>query len=158
MSLGTGEKHIFLDIHDLASNLGPIACRNLPAMHALTGCDTMSSFYGVGKKIPFEILLSVPNLLDGFGLTFDLVETDIQKAETFIASCYKKKYGEGNSINEFHYKEFLKCRKRTYTYHPAIVHSPYIVSEQTTRQHCGIMPSRDILMSPLQQSMDGIMK
>jgi hypothetical protein len=34
--------------------LGSVLCRVLPA--ALTGCDTTSSFFGVGKKTMYKVL------------------------------------------------------------------------------------------------------
>jgi hypothetical protein len=38
----------FLPIHELCSSLSEITCRVLPAAHALCGCDTTSSFFGIG--------------------------------------------------------------------------------------------------------------
>ena len=32
------------------SSRGPSLCKALPGVHALTVCDSMSSFYGIGKK------------------------------------------------------------------------------------------------------------
>jgi hypothetical protein len=48
--------HRFLPIHELSSSLSEITCRVLPAAHALSGCDTTSSFFGIGKKLVYEIL------------------------------------------------------------------------------------------------------
>jgi hypothetical protein len=36
--------------------LGSVLCRVLPAAHALTGCDTTSSFFGIGKKTMYKVL------------------------------------------------------------------------------------------------------
>ncbi len=33
----------------------------LPAVHALTGCDTTSSFYGIGKRTVFKIVNNNPD-------------------------------------------------------------------------------------------------
>jgi hypothetical protein len=32
-------------------------CNILPAVHALTGCDTTSSFFGIGKKTVYKTLI-----------------------------------------------------------------------------------------------------
>ncbi|KAH3698671.1 hypothetical protein DPMN_086217 [Dreissena polymorpha] len=34
--------------------LGPQLCNILPALHALTGCDTNSRIFGIGKGIAFK--------------------------------------------------------------------------------------------------------
>ena len=39
-----------IPIHDIANSVGSATCTILPECHALTGCDTVSSLYGVGKK------------------------------------------------------------------------------------------------------------
>jgi hypothetical protein len=36
-------------------------CEILPADHALTGCDTTSSFFGIGKNSMFKALKEPPN-------------------------------------------------------------------------------------------------
>jgi hypothetical protein len=40
----------YLPVHDACHIQGPLVCKLLPAVHALTGCDTTSSFFGIGKK------------------------------------------------------------------------------------------------------------
>ncbi len=40
----------YLPVHDICHIQGPLVCKLLPAVHALTGCDTTSSFFGIGKK------------------------------------------------------------------------------------------------------------
>ena len=44
----------FLAAHEMAHALGPDKCRGLPAFHAFTGCDTVSSFGGRSKKTARE--------------------------------------------------------------------------------------------------------
>jgi hypothetical protein len=40
----------YIPVHDLCSSLSSITCEILPAVHALTGCDTTSAIFGIGKK------------------------------------------------------------------------------------------------------------
>ena len=46
----------FLPIHELCSLLSEITCRVLPGVHALSGCNTTSSFFGNGEKLLYKIL------------------------------------------------------------------------------------------------------
>ena len=40
--------------------IGPLVCNILSAVHALTGCDTTSSFFGIGKKTVYKTLIQNP--------------------------------------------------------------------------------------------------
>jgi hypothetical protein len=39
----------YIPVHDLCSSLSSITCEILPAVHALTGCDTTSAIFGIGS-------------------------------------------------------------------------------------------------------------
>ena len=43
----------YIPVHDLCSSLSSITCEILSAVHALTGCDTTSAIFGIGKQICF---------------------------------------------------------------------------------------------------------
>ena len=45
------EHENYLPIHSIATALGPAQCRALPFIHSLSGCDTTSYPYFIGKKI-----------------------------------------------------------------------------------------------------------
>jgi hypothetical protein len=40
----------YIPVHELCKSLSSVVCEILPADHALTGCDTTSSFFGIGKN------------------------------------------------------------------------------------------------------------
>ena len=40
----------YIPVHELCKSLNSVVCEILPAAHVLTGCDTTSSFFGIGKK------------------------------------------------------------------------------------------------------------
>ena len=44
----------FLPIHELCSSLSEVKCRVLPVAHALSGCNTTSSFFGNGKWLSVQ--------------------------------------------------------------------------------------------------------
>ena len=47
-------------MHDIILVIGPLVCNILPAVHALTGCDTMSSFFGIGRKTVYKTSIQNP--------------------------------------------------------------------------------------------------
>ncbi len=47
---GTGKNKRMLPIHEISRKIGQEKSHSLPLFHALTGCDTTSSFLGHGKK------------------------------------------------------------------------------------------------------------
>jgi hypothetical protein len=50
-----------------ACHLGPVICKSLPGLHALTGCDYESSFARKRKTCPFGIVQKNPIFLEGLG-------------------------------------------------------------------------------------------
>ena len=50
----TGER--FIPIHHISTKFGKAVCKCLPAMHALSGCDTTSALYKVGKRTAYSVL------------------------------------------------------------------------------------------------------
>lgn len=49
VTFGKGKDLRWIPIHDIVRSLGPRS-KALPFFHAFTGCDTMSTFVGKGKK------------------------------------------------------------------------------------------------------------
>ena len=47
---GTRDKTRYIQVHFISLSIGSSLCKALPGFHALTGCDSTSSFYGIGKK------------------------------------------------------------------------------------------------------------
>ena len=52
IAFGTGKHLRYIPAHQIATSLGVEKARALPMFHAFTGCDTVSSFAGKGKKQP----------------------------------------------------------------------------------------------------------
>ena len=80
----------FLPIHELCSSLSEITCRVLPAAHALSGCDTTSSFFGIGKKSVYKIL-KAPDFHDLDNLGDPEKEVAISCSSRFVARLYDQK-------------------------------------------------------------------
>lgn len=58
IAFGSGSSFRYLPVHLYASAMGQEKARALPIFHAITGCDTVSSFYGRGKKSAWEAMTS----------------------------------------------------------------------------------------------------
>jgi hypothetical protein len=82
--------HRFLPIHELCSSLSEITCRVLPAAHALSGCDTTSSFFGIGKKSVYKIL-KAPDFHDLDNLGDPDKDVAISCSSRFVARLYDQK-------------------------------------------------------------------
>ena len=50
LAFGTGSNFRYIPIHEAVSRMDPRKIAVLPVFHAFTGCDTVSSFSGRGKK------------------------------------------------------------------------------------------------------------
>ena len=57
---------IYIQIHELASAMDPRICTTLPVFHAFTGCDTVFSFGGRGKKNAWSTWKVYPEATDAF--------------------------------------------------------------------------------------------
>ena len=47
---------IYIPVHKIAARLGTQLCKAIPAFHALTRCDSMSSLSGTGKRNAWKVL------------------------------------------------------------------------------------------------------
>ena len=81
-------------------------CESLPAAHALTGCDSTSSLYQVGKRVDYTKLLEHVNngnfSLTTFGIQND-VEADVSSARSYVLSLYGKKAKTCSSLDQLRY-------------------------------------------------------
>ncbi|KAK6169757.1 hypothetical protein SNE40_020746 [Patella caerulea] len=94
IAFGTGKHFRYLAAHEMSSSLGPEKSRALPMFHALTGCDTVSSFARHGKKSAWTAWNLVPDLT-GALLTLATAPTCIPDKtfttiERFVIKMYDK--------------------------------------------------------------------
>ena len=64
IAFGVNKNFRYFTIHEIAATLGPNKTLVLPIFHAFTGCDTVSSFAGHGKKTAWSVWASFPELTD----------------------------------------------------------------------------------------------
>ena len=99
-----------LDIRALVVKLGD-KCGQLPGIHALSGCDTVSYPYGKGKKSALKVLMN--NDIDG--LQDVLGEPDISQGQlkaiagAFFLALYGQK--KTDSLNSARYKMYMSRKK-----------------------------------------------
>ena len=102
----------FLPIHELCSSLSETTCRVLPGAHALSECNTTSSFFGNTKKLVYKILkdaASDSHDLDNLGDPDK--DVAIACSSRFVARLYDQKSFASSihSINKLRVK-LATCR------------------------------------------------
>jgi hypothetical protein len=94
METGGASKHTnhhrYIPVHEIALKIGPSLCNSLPALHALSGCDTVSSFFGIGKKKVWRSLKKLAAEDIATLSTFHEQELDgsVSVARKFVVSWY----------------------------------------------------------------------
>lgn len=104
IAFGTGKAFRYIGAHTISSNLGQQKSSALPLFHSFTGCDTVSSFSGRGKKTCWEVW----NTFDRLTVSLlRLVKTpvlqvgsdDLQTIQRFTVLLYSRACGLG-TVNE----------------------------------------------------------
>jgi hypothetical protein len=82
----------YISVHEIATPLGPDMCGCLPAMHAITGCDTTCAMYRIGKRTAYSTLsknIDILNNLQQFHTTD--TEACIESARQLVLLMLGKK-------------------------------------------------------------------
>ena len=111
---GTKDKHRFIPVHEVVSNIGSASCCALPGLHSLTGCDTTSALYGLGKKNALRALMSFSHHqgLSELGDHVTPSERMLQSCEQFICSMYQSDKHAATTTDEVRYWCFCQKNKR----------------------------------------------
>ncbi|KAK3728106.1 hypothetical protein QZH41_014263 [Actinostola sp. cb2023] len=103
LALGTGVHLRYIAARDISRSLGSDMSKCLPFFHAFTGCDTVSSFAGKGKKTAFTTWKSCPAVTESF---LELTERPTQisdeclaRLERFVVVMYDRTSTK-TSVNE----------------------------------------------------------
>ena len=83
MISGTARQRKCYPVHQISEQFPDSAVDNILGFHALTGCDTTSSFSGFGKKKAWKVFLENPILLNGVGRDGPFAQT-----EEFVCRMY----------------------------------------------------------------------
>ena len=112
---GVKDRQRFIPIHTICNKFGATICNMLPIFHCMTGCDSTSSFAGIGKKTALKALVEHKQellaLLE-FGESPHLDETSNEVADAikFVSWLYQPKSVPITDINELRYHLF--CQKK----------------------------------------------
>ena len=103
IAFGRQKSFRMIPVHTLSQQLGKDKCLALPMFHSLTGCDTVSAFFGHGKQSAWDLLGILPECITALkSLTVDPPdEADIPKSILqALGLLVTKLYGlEGNDVD-----------------------------------------------------------
>ena len=102
-------------MHQVAVNLQQYGmCMALPALHAFSGCDSTSAFFGMGKRRWFDTAATHPELIEGFkGLGNNSSQIDPSTEASYLSLVmlmYSRK--PHTSLTELRYSLFAIEQKR----------------------------------------------
>ena len=102
----TTKKRRIWNIKWLQQALGPDTCQLLPFVHAISGCDTTSRLFGIGKGVPLKKLKSNPDFKQQAEIfSRESTRDDIMSAGEKALSClYGGSRKEG--LDELRYRRF----------------------------------------------------
>jgi hypothetical protein len=93
----------YIGAHKIASNLGQNKAAALPMFHSLTGCDTVSSFTGRGKKTCWDVWNMfeqvTQSLLNLAAAPAEIQLTELQTIQRFTVLFYSRTCGLA-TVNE----------------------------------------------------------
>ena len=102
----------YIPVHAVYGELGGKMCQALPAFHAITGCDSTSSFAGVTKKKGWQVLSKSEVHQDSLtllGVEANLSDAVAAKYESFVCNLYRVTKQTLSTADELRYLRF--CQK-----------------------------------------------
>lgn len=92
IAFGCGKNLRYIPVHTIAQQLGNARSSALPVFHSLTGCDTVSSLYGKGKKTAWNVWQQNPDVtspLKALSAAPAVVTDDVFSAiQDFVVKMY----------------------------------------------------------------------
>ena len=93
LAFGMGSHFCYIPVHELVSGMDPRNCAVLQVFHAITGCDTVSSFGGRGKKTAWKIWQVFPDVTEAFEhllMEDDISDSVMSVLERFVVLLYDR--------------------------------------------------------------------
>ena len=110
ITFGRGNSIQYIPVHRIANHLGPDRCRGLLGFHSLTGCDSNSAFYGVGKKRAWSAWKDFPELTAALvhisSTSADVPANIMCLLEEFVVRMYSSSLTGVSSVNQARYELF----------------------------------------------------
>ena len=101
----TTNRHRFIPVNEISSTIGQAVSICFPALQAISGCDTTSSLFNIGKRTAYNTL--VVNIADMLSLT-ELgqsrdVTNGLPTAAKYARLLYRVKGRSSQSLNRLSY-------------------------------------------------------
>jgi len=94
VAFGHGSKVRYIPCHLISAELGDDASWGLLFMHAISGCDTVSAFFGIGKKTAWAVWQSMPQLTPTFvslsRAPAQISQDDMDQIERYVVLLYQR--------------------------------------------------------------------
>ena len=113
MKCGSQNRVRYIDITKLMNAIGKDMCQALLGMHAFTGCDTVSAFFGTGKAKALKIVQTDNRYRETFkqlGKEWVISEHTLKQLESFTCVLYDQINCGKRTVNELRYKLFVAKR------------------------------------------------
>lgn len=107
MVSGTSKQRRCFPVHQISLTLGGNIRQNILGFHAITGCDTTSSFHGISKKTCWKRFVACPELLEPVGRDGNIA--DVEKYLCGLYGC--SDIAHDPDIDVCRYRLFMKARK-----------------------------------------------
>ena len=89
-----GSKLRFIPCHLIVAKLGNTGSWGLLLIHALSGCDTVSAFHGIGKKTTWAVWCSMPHLATVYSRLAraprQVSPDDLNEIERYVVILYQR--------------------------------------------------------------------
>lgn len=92
--------------------------------HALSGCDTVPTYFGIGKGTVVKNLKAAPDSLTLLGCPGTPLSDVVDQATRFIGGCYSNKVGAETTMSDMRYKIWAAKFGNTATSAPKIQSLP----------------------------------
>ena len=89
----------FIPVHEIAAVTEAAVLQNLPAFHAITGCDSTSQLRYHTKISSWTVFLEKPTLLEDLGMENAPSEKTEMSVEKFVVSLYNRKLSADQRTN-----------------------------------------------------------
>ena len=114
VAFGHGDKLRYIPCHLIAKELGKEASHGLLFFHAVSGCDTVSAFRGIGKKTAWAVWRNMPNLNQVFArlsqTPVTILPEDLKQIERFVILLYQRT-SPLSSVNDARKHMFTQNRR-----------------------------------------------
>ncbi|KAG1707488.1 Amiloride-sensitive sodium channel subunit gamma [Nymphon striatum] len=117
VAFGTGKDFRYININAVAQALGIEMSTSLPIFHSFTGCDTVSSFYGRGKKTAWQAWKAYKEVTEAFVYIasnpfemLDVTSRHFEQLERYCIILYDKT-SSLTSMNDTRKELFCKRNK-----------------------------------------------